>query len=237
MRRLARVLDLLYPTRCLICDLDFAAGESPWWCRTCEAAIPPVTPPVCDRCAQSLETGAGSTTRCSNCEGRDLEFVWATAIGRYQGRLRQAVHRFKFLGMDLLARPFAAGMARALHAKTDGLPWELVVPIPPSRASRIFFPRNPAELLAIELSLILGIRAEPRLLRKVKPTPAQSGLRRDERLSSIIGSMQLSMKYNLTAKTILIVDDIMTTGATCSEAARVLRHAGAGACHVVAIAR
>jgi predicted amidophosphoribosyltransferase len=159
-------------------------------------------------------------------------------MGRYEGSLREAVHRFKFLGLDQLARPFADGMARRLKCRAgEPLPWDLIVPIPRSQNRILFPPRNPPDLLAQELSFKLRIPLQLRLLRKCQATPPQTMLGRRERLANPIGTMGVTRGKLVRGKTVLIVDDILTTGATCSAAARALRSVGAHACHVVVIAR
>ncbi len=234
---LARALDLVYPTRCLICDQDFAAGRSAVICGACEAGLVPLPPPLCSRCGQSLASEGPGDPVCLNCAGRTLPFEWAVAFGAYQGILREAIHRFKFLELDLLAGPLGERLIGALGRRGGPIRWDAIIPIPASRDSWWLRARNPAEILARSLGMRLAIPVHTRLLRKTRVTPPQSALPRAVRLANLVGSMEVDSVKAVTGMSLLIVDDILTTGATATEAARALMKAGARQCHVATLAR
>lgn len=233
----ARALDLLYPTRCLVCDEDFAAVESALVCDACVRWFGPMPEPHCPRCAQPFGPHAPGSATCTNCEGRDLVFAGAVAVGRYEGRLRDAVHRLKFFDVDLLARPLGERLAAAVRRRWPETRFDAVVPIPASQVRAWVAPRNPARLIAERVGRRLGVRVEAGWLVKTRGTAPQSDLDRRGRLANVAGAMAVREEAAARGRVVLIVDDILTTGATVAEAARALHAAGVQACHVAVAAR
>jgi ComF family protein len=116
---------------------------------------------------------------------------------------------------------------------------DMILPVPIHFMKRIKRKYNQSELLAMELTKLSGIPYEPRILKKIKPTPQQEGLSRGIRLKNVRGSFGADEKYSdlLRGKKIILADDVLTTGATANECAKVLKKYGAAEVTVLTVAR
>ena len=202
-------------------------------------------PPKCPFCDRLLENG--QTLLCPDCQ-RDLpwtpgtfregkgEFLTACAAPLlYQDMVRTSHHRYKFSGIRSYAVPYAELMAQCaadrLEADFDVLTW---VPLSAKRRRRRGYDQS--ELLARELSRRMGVPVQ-RLLNKVRNTPAQSGIKdASARRANVLGAYTLYSGAQVSGRRILLVDDVMTTGSTVSECARILRAAGADAVSCLTLA-
>ena len=213
---------LLLPRRCAACD---AWGRAPL-CDECESDVRWIAPPICARCGLPTRR---TQDRCRDCSGRDVGYVCARAAAVYAGPAREALKAFKLLGERRTAAALAAHMATAaseLHG--DVLAW-----VPSTRRSRSERGFVPAEELARPLARLLGL-PDARLLGKSRETRDQAGLDRAERRSNQAGAYEA---VGLVPPRIILVDDIMTTGATAEACSLALLGAGAKEVRVVTFAR
>ena len=179
-------------------------------------------------------------------ESEDYErcFILACSAGSYDGVLRQAIRRFKFGGQRYLARPLGNLLAEVV----DGLvslcrlqetcrPGEIagLVPVPLARSRLRKRGFNQSELLARQVSLILGLPLLP-ILRKVRETPPQTGLPRKQRQSNLKDAFGVYCSVLPVGRSIILIDDVFTTGCTASECARTLLTAGIGRVYVATVA-
>lgn len=149
--------------------------------------------------------------------------------GAYEDKiLREALRRFKYHGTYGFAHPFSAMLHDLIKPFLSSLPGEsIVVPIPMDPARKRERGYNQAELLAEKFSEKISLPLAADVLQKIKITPSQTSLSREERILNIKDSFGISNQEKIRNKNILLVDDISTTGATLNEAARVLKDAGA----------
>ena len=235
--------DLAFPPVCSFCDTDL--GEAPVdkrLCPACSTAI--VGEPVyrCTRCAAAVApTFIGN--ECPWCGERHYRFKRTVAIGRYHGPLRDAVLRLKHPGSEPLAAAIAEGLWRHAGDTLRAERIDLVVPVPMHWLRRIRRGWNSPELIATALARRLSVdagvkvRDYPRLLVRLRNTKPQAGLSQTERATNVHRAFGLRRRYRVEGATVLVVDDVMTTGATCSEAARTLLEAGAKRVVVGVLAR
>jgi len=230
---LARLLtDLLFPRSCELCGSRLTAPDADVACASCAPHAEWIADPACPRCGAELAPGG-----CGECRGRGFPFRAAVAAGRYAGFVRELVHRFKFGGRRDLARPLARRIAARISAAPWGASVGAVVPVP-MRRLKILFERgyNPAELLATRIARELG-RPMKRWLAQVRATPSQTSLTGEERRSNPGGAYAARRWGATRGRTVLLVDDVLTTGATAGECARVLKDAGAEAVYLAVIGR
>jgi ComF family protein len=154
------------------------------------------------------------------------------AVGPYRGRLRRVVRCFKFSGLPGLARPLGERLAAAL----DGRSADVVVPVPLHWSRRWRRGYNQADLLARVVGRSIGCPGEPGALRRVRRTAPQRGATRDERARNVRGAFA-AKDARLEGARVLLVDDVVTTGATLTECARMLEEAGAIEVRAAAVAR
>lgn len=232
-RELLGLIDLCLPAVCPLCRGPLAATES--FCAACLEGFSPLRSPRCPRCHLPFAAIDGSDHLCLSCLQNPPPFAWARAAGRYDDTLRRAVQRFKYQGDFNLDKPLAGLLydthQQALH---DYRPDLLVaVPLHPTRLRRRGY--NQALLLARDLGRRMRVPAPSRLLLRTRPTPPQIGLKALDRRRNLRGAFTVS--ESLDKERILLIDDVMTTGATARECSRTLLDAGAGEVAVAVVAR
>lgn len=212
---LGALLDLLYPPKCPFCRsvLDRNAEGA---CPLCEDRLPHTAPARGKR----LENG----------------MLCLSAL-RYEGAVREAVHRYKFDGLSGYGVPFGKRMARCLREERDAAAFTVTwVPLSEERLKQRGY--DQARLLAQALTEELGLEPPLPLLRKRRNTAAQSSLTGEEaRRANIKGAYEVLDPALVRGAHILLVDDVVTTGATLTACAGVLRRAGAAEVSAITLAR
>lgn len=216
---LTRALDLLYPPRCVGCA---AFGHN--LCEACSKLLLPARGPGrCGRCGVRRDDEG----RCPDCFGwRDLD--GARAAFEMTGPARGVVHGLKFSGI----RDLAGDMAEALLPVVNGLAPDAIFPIPLHRSRHRRRGFNQAGVLFERL----GWPPPPGRLERVRATASQVGLSASERRENVAGAFRYRGP-GLRGATVAVLDDVVTTGATAGECARVLREHGAARVYALAYAR
>jgi ComF family protein len=219
----------LYPPVCLICGLAGRPGLD--CCRDCESELDRVEA-ACRRCG--LER-VRSLELCGRCTTRLPAFDAAFSAFAYRGAIEGLIHRFKFGGDLAAGRVLAQLMARRIVAEQWPRP-QLMVPVPLHLGRRWRRGFNQSELLCRDLSArIPGLDGSPVLARR-RATRAQSELPADRRRGNVRGAFSLK-KLPPDTRHVALIDDVMTTGSTLDECARVLKRAGVDRVDVWVLAR
>lgn len=218
------LLDLLLPSRCGGCN-----RLGGLFCDSCRLAIQRLEPPLCRRCGLELEHAGASC----GCRHRLRSLASLRSTGAYQGPLEKAIRRFKYDGRRPLARPL--GRLIAEWVLLEGLAGDLVtcVPLHPRRQRARGY--NQSELLAREAAARLGLECRFQLTRW-RETPPQVGLDRASRLDNVRGAFRWRAQ-DLARSSVLLIDDVATTGATLDACAAALRAAGSGPVTGLTVAR
>jgi ComF family protein len=169
--------------------------------------------------------------RCSLCRLGLTGFDTVYTFGSYENTLRELIHLFKYSKIRTLAHPLGALIARAIPREHR---FDLIVPMPLHWKKRWSRGYNQSELLAKEISRRWGVPVE-RIVRRVKDTAPQAGLSNSKRRLNVRGAF--AAKRNLKGLRVLLIDDVLTTGATAGACASVLKRAGASHVAVAAVAR
>ncbi len=258
-------LDLLFPPRCALCDedLDGRADEVlepiPEPCAApafsgrggpprrfrdrfllCEGCRGELTGPGearCARCGAIVQAEVRDAEHCPACRGARFHFDGVIPLGPYTGTIREAVLRMKRPSGDPLSVALAEhyGQTRGVRVAAARPDW--VVPVPMHWLRRLVRKTNSAELLSVRMGKVLGLPVRAGVLRRCRNTLPQKDLPPDRRFQNMRGAFRCPAVYDLKGAHVLLVDDILTTGATCSEAARMLKRAGAVRVTVAVIAR
>ena len=215
------MLDVLLPQRCLVCG---SPGSQ--LCAECSRALPRLEPPLCERCGAPT---AWPVARCRECSGRRLGFAQARAAVAYDGPVRGLVASWKERGLRRLAEQAADVVAERLPRPEAGV----LTFVPADRRRRDERGHHPAERLAQALADRWSIPCEPVLERQGR-AGRQRGLSLVERRRNVAGAFGSRFAVS---DTVVVVDDVYTSGATVSAAASALRAAGAPRVEVVTFAR
>lgn len=234
MRVVGRALDFIFPPRCPACARHLRQSA---FCASCLAAIVPAGSPLCPTCGESFP-GAGPDHRCSRCLTRSPHFDRARACALYRSDERspliEALRRFKYQREITLAPVLGVFLADHCPLPVDH---DLVVPVPLDLARLRWRGFNQAAVLARVLADRWRRPWHPMALQRCRATPPQVGLGRDDRRRNVAGAFAVRERTAVRDRTVLLVDDVMTTGATVEECAKTLRRAGARRVDVVALAR
>lgn len=231
------VLALVYPEVCQVCLSRRAGPLEGYVCSTCAGDVRWIQPPFCDCCGKPV--GGDVTTRfvCADCREASPGFSRARSVAIARGTLLEVIHRYKYNG-SVWHESFLADLLKKRAApELRPLEWDCIVPVPlwPARERERGF--NQAERLARHLSRETAIPLNSSLVRRVRPTPTQTHLGREERHKNVAGAFAVLRNASLSAKRVVLVDDVLTTGATTGACARALVRAGAAEVCVWTVAR
>lgn len=230
----AALLDLLLPPRCAVCD-QLQAGPAQTICPGCAFGFEVLPRELCPACATPI---THPSTPCAACALQPLGLDSLRCGYAYGGSLAEAIGALKFGRRRELARP----LARMAHAQSGGLPGaealDLLLPVPLHRDRFLERGFDQAVLLARELSRLSGVPTLLDGLRRRRPTVPQ-GRRPDlqSRWDNVAQAFTVAKPRRMKGKRICLVDDVVTSGATLSACARVLREAGAAEIHAFTIGR
>lgn len=233
-------LGFFYPDVCQLCRNERATADEGYVCQQCrskDGGIRFIEPPFCERCGLPYEGAITGTFECGNCQEMDLHFLKARAAVAARGIVLEVIHRYKYQ-RALWFEPFLAELLIARAApviRQENWDWIVPVPLHPLKQREREF--NQAERLAYRLGTALGLPVPGGLLRRMKPTRTQTLLTRTERAANVRRAFSVNPNIPLTGERIILVDDVLTTGATTSACAGALRSAGAGEVCVWTVAR
>lgn len=211
-RLIGLILDLIFPRKCAFCQQLLQGSDI--ICAACRCTLP----------------------WCESVEEHGEFYVRCVSVFRFEGDVRRSIHRYKFNGRRDYANTYATLLAQCVCERISPLP-DLVVYAPISRKRRRQRGYDQGKLLAEALARELSLPCVA-ALRKVRHTPAQSAQKgADARRANALGAYEVVTPEKLAGKRLLLIDDVVTTGSTLSECARVLLTAGAGEIFCATVAR
>lgn len=226
LNRLAdRALCAVFPRRCLYCGVTIAPEQSV--CDSCRESLPRIESPVCLLCGHQKED-------CI-CKQKKHKYKAVCAPFYYEDAIETAVHRYKFEDKDFLAADFARDMEETVQREYKDILFDSVTFVPFTKKQMRTREWNPGETLARALAAELDLQCLT-LLEKLYETESQHMLSARERTGNVFGVFEACNLENVQDKTVLLVDDIKTTGATLSECAKMLKLGGAKAVYAVTFA-
>ena len=234
-------LDLVFPALCPVCEATLGPGRRDPLCGACWGAITRLGAPTCDVCGAATPTIATVAEpprrvapTCATCMTSPPHYDYARSAALYEGGLRDALHAFKFAGRRALAGPLGDLAAEQCVASLpDGI--DALIPVPLARERERERGFNQATLLARRIGRRLGVPTRPSWLARIRSTRPQSDLSAAERRTNVRGAFRASER--VAGGHLLLVDDILTTGATLDACARALSAAGARRVGVLTVAR
>ncbi|MDE1171361.1 MAG: ComF family protein [Verrucomicrobium sp.] len=213
--------DLLFPPAAIDPELPGTRRVAAPFCRQCGEPFPGVFP---------------GPFLCANCQEREWSLAWARAAYRAEGTVRDAILHFKYGGQSHYLSPLTDWLEDGFRRFAAGENWDGLVPVPlhPLRRRERGF--NQAAELARALGRRQGIPVLP-CLKRARPTVQQARLSRGPRLRNLLGAFQVNARFDVEGRHLLLIDDVLTTGATAEACARILLAAGAARVAALTIAR
>ncbi|MDD4893705.1 MAG: ComF family protein [Candidatus Omnitrophica bacterium] len=239
LRRFLGVLtDIMYPKTCLVCkkQLDRQERADNFVCIECWGKIKKNPPPFCFSCGRHLKKPVTHNV-CAACRRKQLHFDRAFSPCIYEGTIKELIHAFKYQGKDYLGHILTGLMTEFIEEYN--LPMDmldLIMPVPLHKARLREREFNQAQILSEHICRKFNKQISTDALSRLRPTKTQTELETGERFLNVMDSFTVNKKEGIKGKNILLVDDVLTTGATCSEAARSLKDAGAGIVFVLTLA-
>jgi len=243
MNFLKQLIDIIYPPRCVVCSRFLWKGplakETPSrsFCPDCTADVHSIASPLCPVCGQPFSSEVMEDHLCEDCLTNRPFYEAAWAPFRYEGAILKGIHRLKYGSKSFLADALGPLLARFAEERLDRSGPVLIMPVPlhPKRLRERGF--NQSLLLARHVSRALDIDLDFLSLRRVRYTLPQTRLARKERLQNVRGAFQLRDQNAVRGKSVVLVDDVVTTGNTLNECARILKKGGAQKVFGLSLAR
>ncbi len=235
MQLLAAITDIVFPRRCCSCGQPVTHGQENGLCWDCRSDTHPITPPCCSQCGMPVAGRVDHAFRCARCEETRPAYTRARSLFRYEGGVRDAIHALKyhrdFSVIPDLARLLTAGLQT--HLPDVEHPALVPVPLHPRKLRQRGF--NQSLELAKHLHTFRpDLPLWPHLAR-VKNTETQTHLSASARRRNVQGAFKATRSP--APKTVILIDDVMTTGSTVDACARALHRAGARDISVLTLAR
>lgn len=230
------LLDVVFPRACAGCGRE-AGGISGYLCWDCQTRFEWIQPPFCEICGDPFEGEISSSVVCESCRQALPAFERARSAARFRGVLRALLHDFKYRGATWLGPNLVTFLRICYETYFARASFDTVtyVPLYPTRERERSY--NQARLLAQGLARIYSNLVLRECLQRVQPTKSQTHLTAAERLANVKGMFAVQAPERLAERRILLIDDVMTTGATVNECARMLKQAGAALVGVLTVGR
>lgn len=234
------VATVLFPSGCRLCDALLTRPDRLPVCDTCLESFRKLPEAICDRCGQPwTESGDvdGDENVCGECRERGFAFDAARSFGVYDGALARAIVLMKYERIEPLGGWFAKRLAEAAQRIPVQFAADLVVPVPLHRTRQRERGFNQVDLFGKPLAKRLGLPYRPVLLKRERPRPEKHLLHFEERWEAVRGAFVIRGAGRVDNLRILLLDDVMTSGATLDACSRALREAGAKSVAGLTIAR
>lgn len=229
---------LLFPVICRLCEQPIEAFTWVPVCESCLNSLRPRTGLACSKCDLFLNgpEALHGTVLCGLCRRGAFAFEQARSFGWYEGTLRSLIHLLKYTRFRPLAKPLARQLALRI-GDFNTKSFDLVLPVPLHSNRRRQRGFNQSELVAAEIAKLFRIPAGAKGCVRVRDTPPQTGLRAAERRRNVAGAFHVPRPQSVRSRRVLLIDDVLTTGATANACARALLDAGATGVWVATLAR
>jgi ComF family protein len=235
-RKLREIAALALPDHCQICEASIPPRTGGGICHDCLSNIHRIDH-ACQTCGAPIPFVAGTIEKCLHCRHGHWPANRIRGFGVYEGTLRKAVVLMKQPGSEPLSYSLGKQMGKWLRKFPDREAFDLILPTPKYWLKRIARPHNSSELLAEQIGRALRSPVDRHVLARIRSTAKQGTLLRHERAHNVKGAFQAVHPNKLNGKRLLIIDDILTSGATAAEMVSVLMAAGAKHVEVACLAR
>lgn len=224
-----QLLHYLFPPRCPFCDEITKDGV----CIDCKSKLEIVSDPFCMKCGKPLEDATKEL--CADCSRTTHCFCGGRALLVYDDLVKHSIYRFKYASRKEYARVYAAMMACRFRAYIDQISPDMLIPVPLHKSKMRKRGYNQAQLIAKCLEKEWKVPSRADIIRRVKKTRPQKELSRAERQNNLKKAFKI-IENDVKLKTIILIDDIFTTGSTMDALAEVLLQSGAARVYFITLA-
>ena len=231
-------IDILYPKYCHICHNRLKSNDlNNVVCLNCWSKIKKNLPPFCRRCGRNIKNIHIAKNICAGCRRTNYSFDRALSPCVYEGVLKELIYQFKYGSRDYLGKTLSRLLIDFIKEyNLEVSLFDLIIPVPLHKRKLREREFNQAQILSEYLAAGLGIELSTKELIRVHDTRTQTELTDRQRWDNLSGCFAVSRDNKVKGKNILLIDDVLTTGATCSEAAAALKGAGAAVVFVLTLA-
>lgn len=227
--------DLIWPRFCLVCEAAQSEPAEVCICPACVSVITTDPHLTCPRCSSTVGPHADVSEGCARCRNEKYRFGSVTRLATYDGKVRDTILDIKRPGGDALAEALGTLFATFRRERLMASAPHVIVPVP-LHWSRWWIRRhNQAEAIARGISEVLGVPMR-RAIRRVQATPKQASVTAVERRKNLVGAFRSTSFPSVRGLRVLLVDDVLTTGATADAATEAVLAAGAAQVHVAVLA-
>jgi ComF family protein len=234
-RIITLLLDLVFQANCKSCGNKMKSDRKVCFCNDCWKAIKTIREPFCIYCGKQLIIPEEHF--CAICTKRRLSYIDNRSAGIYEGTLKEALHQFKYKGKKSLGKALGDFLSDYIKERGGLDDIDLIIPVPISESKREKREYNQSEILAMLVGQRFDLPVLKDVLFRTKDTVAQFGLRREERFNNVRGVFEVLCSEKIKWASVLLIDDLLTTGATADECSKALLEAGASQIRVFTLAR
>lgn len=228
-----KILCIVYPKRCLLCDSVLKYNDSKAICESCESKTKYLVKDLCKKCGKPHDTVKNDL--CFDCSRKSHIYIEGRGMWHYTGDVKKAIYKYKYYGRRNYARLFAKELA-IYYCKYINWDIDIItsVPLHPKKLKERSF--NQSALIADRFGEIIGVKVDNNLLYRTKYTMPQKELSDFNRILNVENAFCANDKRDINECNILIIDDIYTTGSTIDSCAKVLKEHGASRIYFLTIA-
>ncbi len=234
---LSEISDALFPPLCIACSDVLAIAEEKVFCRECRKRITYLTQSHCPVCGIIFPDSPAGNHLCGPCLENKPHYTFARAALAYDGIIHDAIHQFKYGRNLACGKALACLLSDFYFPDMDWNAYDIIIPVPLHIRRLRTRGFNQSLILAHALGKKHGLRVDFSLLKRSKLTLTQTGLDKKERENNIKRAFEVTSPDLIEAKNIILVDDVLTTGATINECAKTLKKAGARQVAAITLAR
>jgi len=225
---LRSLIIFLFPAQCRVCEGNLDPSDGYYICKSCWEQAEYIKKPFCEKCGYPLLQNIALPEKilsCSKCPDSPY-FRKARPIANYESAVGEAIKLLKYSGKEIMAKPLSELMFSSMQRLLPGEDYDLIVPVPLHKKKKRKRGYNQMDLIGRRLSQLTGIPIETDSLVKIKDNEPQVGLSDNKRLENVKGVYDVKEPSLISGKRVLLIDDVMTTGATINECAKILMRQG-----------
>ena len=227
-------LNIISPPRCLACNVRMPLKSKAMFCYDCSRSYSKNKGTVCETCGKPIYENRDRF--CANCKQCRVYYIKNVSRYKYRGCIKTAIQNMKFKRRQWIAYEFGKALSKTVKKFYDGIQFDMILYVPMSPLNEFKRGFNQSFEIADIISKAVNVPVNKKILFKRPGIKTQSGLNRAERIENVKKAFYVKNSHLLTDKTVLLIDDVITTGSTLNACAKVLKKNGALAVYAATVA-